>query len=421
MKAFIQKHKSMVIIGGLVLVAILTAGIVLGIKSEPGKGPSQDADTQLDQGGPEQTPDDENDHNNGDSNNSGGIIVEDENGNSGNENEDNNDDAPPENPEDEEIKDIMGEIAGTEGDVVELSDLEIQWINNEIFAHEENAYWPNMFLICYYSCPEEIDLGEVFYMGLREHFDETEEEIAALEAAGMNLMFGEVSKMPVEKLEEILTKYTGYGVDFYKEQLDKEFYYLPEYEAYYTISSDVNYAHHEIESGYRTADGELVLFYRFNKNDTTSWICKATLKENEDQSIEESFVVISNEMYGLTSISYDDCQKEIADWETYDYIAKVDAVELESGKVTLRTYKVIGEGRELLYGNLSVDSIEKLELAEDAEIIVSSGMWNAYYLDHAVMERLQDSPCFADKEFFVMVKDGKIVKMIDRIGLRIWV
>ncbi len=422
--AALSKNRKITLIVGLLLLLIaIVVGVIFiiaGTKKNPEKenqlSTEQDVSNnqnQTDNDSHEET--DDNTEDNTDEN--GGIIIEDES-NSGEETEDNPDgenQGEQEDPFDEEIKDIMDET--TQGqEVVELTQTEIDYINNEIFKNVEEAYFPNMFLLCYFKTLEEIDMGELFYNGLGfdERYELTEEESNALRALGEDYFTGP-TKLPEERIDEILKKYTGQGIEFFRDQLNESFYYLEEYKSYYTWAGDVSFMYHEMESGYRTSDGYTVLFYRYDSG-VDSWICKVTVKENEDRS----FQFVSNEMYGLTFIDYTNRREAVADYEAYGYIAKVESVDWDGKKISLQTYTAAETNRGPIYAALTESDIVELELAENVEIIVEAGIFEAYYLDPFVMERLQDSPCFCDKEFFVIIKDGKVVKMIDRIGLRIW-
>ena len=412
--------KTIIIVGLVIILMAVLVGVFLllaGTKNRSDKNNRPDIEQDV-SNNHDQTENDSNEEMDDNTDENGGIIIED-GSNSGEEsgnNPDRENQGEQEDPFDEEIKDIMDET--TQGqEVIELTQTEIDYINNEIFHNVEVAYFPNKFLQCYFKTFEEIDLGELFYNGLGfdENIEVTEEEKNALIAIGGELGFGGVIKLPEERIDEILKKYTGQGIEFFRDQLNESFYYLEEYKSYYRVTGDVSFMYHEMESDYRTSDGYLVLFYRFNSG-VDSWICKVTVRENEDRS----FQFVSNEMYGLTFIDYTNRKEAVTDYEAYGYIAKVESVDWNGKKIILQTYAAAETNRGPIYGELTESDIVELELAENVEIILEAGMFEAYYLDPVIMDRLQDSPCFCDKEFFVIIKDGKVVKMIDRIGLRIW-
>ncbi len=416
MKEVFKKHKPAFIIGIIVIIIALAVGIVL-IATRNGKpGPDNNVQNEQNQTDDTQTPTEDE----GEEEESGGIIVEDtspEEDNSNEEDESNN--GSFELGQDQDIQDMLDKITESDEEIFPLSQETIDRINNDIFRNEEACYWPNMFLGTYYSCPEEIDLGDVFYMGLRDgEITVSEDEYLKVEAIYGDI-WSSIHKMPADKMEEIIKKYTGLSLDAYKEQLNQQFVYLEEYDAYYGLSSDVHYYPHIIESGYYCSNGEIVLLYRtyaYASAVTVSnelWIQKATVKEKENGD----FLFISNEPYGVSKIN--DVNGVISDWEEFDYIGTVDSYELSSGKLSLQSYSYTENNRGPIYANLTSPSIEELEVAEDCEIIVSVE-FDPFYLTHEAMEFLQDRNCFKDKIFFVIVEDGKIVKMIDRAILRIW-
>lgn len=418
MKEKLKPYKIAIIIGAIILVIGLIIGVTLAIKSNQGNEPDKEGGTQIEQNQQDNNkpPVEEDD----DEENSGDIIVEDTT------EDDPKDESPEEDEkdksfqvgEDEEMEDVLTELVQNNEGITLLTKEEIDQINNDIFFDENACYYPNMILSTFFSCPEEIDLGILFYMGLsweeEREYASAEEQAKIEEILGRDT-WGDGIRMPAEKVEQVLNKYTGLSISDYQEQMDKEFVYLEEYDCYYQFCSDVHYIPHAIEDGYRTSTGELVLLYRGSAYEgvtsSIEWINKAVVKETEDGGLR----FISNERYGVTTVK--DIPAAISDWENYEYVGKVDRYENNIKKVVIQTYTLAASDRPYFAATSIADRME-FELAEDCEIILSVE-FDPVYLNLEAMELLQDKDCFKDKLFFICVEDGKIVKMIEDIVLRL--
>lgn len=116
---------------------------------------------------------------------------------------------------------------------------ELKYFNEEFF---NGSYMNirNQFLSSVYESAEDINLLELFYCGTGKEAVMTDEEKAALEAAGWEL-FLDVTKLPKEDINEVLIKYTGTELERTNKIGLDSFVYLSEYDTYYIMHGDTNY------------------------------------------------------------------------------------------------------------------------------------------------------------------------------------
>lgn len=412
MREFIKKNKiAVIIVSALLIVVILVACLLPGRRDN-----EQNQDTGNNVENNIGNEDDEQDSQTGSDEQGGGIIVEDTSGednsgedNSGDESEINKEE--PTEPEiDADIGDVVDEIIQENEENIRLTKEEIEAINEAIFLNDEECYWPNMFMGCYYTSPEEIDLGELFYNGLGfgENYEVSEDEIARIEDILGGDYYGSITKLPIDKMDEVINKYTGLSIQDYEKKLEEHFVYLEDYNSCYNFSGDVDYDQHAIEDGYRTPTGELMLLYR----DSDEWICSVTVKETEDNG----FLFISNVKYGIEG-EVSDVRDKIADWEQYSYIVNICGYDKDKRTVSLQTYNAENTSRGPLYADLYKSIVIDLELEADCEIMLLLD-FNAMYLSPESLDFLQNRECLTERIFFILVEDGKVVKMIERAVLR---
>lgn len=179
-------------------------------------------------------------------------------------------------------------IAGQEAEsptaeaIQTLSGAEMTYFNQTFFApqvYELGSYHANIrvqFLTSIYERPEEINLLELFYIGIGAATDEasaamTEEELQTvgyftedgIEAVPTN-------KLPVSDLDAVLLAYTGLTLDE-TEGLGLEYFtYLEDYDAYYHAHGDTNYLG-GVTMRYGERDGDLIRLYYSGVWE--SWMC----------------------------------------------------------------------------------------------------------------------------------------------------
>ncbi len=186
----------------------------------------------------------------------------------------------------------------------ELTEEEIKWFNEEFFAGEWNGEMKmaNMFLGTYYRSPEKIDLYDLFREGTGTNAKATAEERAALEQIMDEdhkwLLDLDSCKSPVSEMEQILNEYMGLSVSDCGTRMET-FYYLEEYDAYYTFHGDTSYKLYQMDSGYRLTDGSVLMVYYVGWDwdtqapDERSDIAVVILKEVE----EGKYHFVSNLLY----------------------------------------------------------------------------------------------------------------------------
>ncbi len=175
---------------------------------------------------------------------------------------------------------------------VRLNDNELDYFNSSFFVSGSDIYdehsLPLRFLTSFYNIPEDIDMYELCYNGFSH--DSTiisPEEASLLAEKGIDANL-DVRKITAGEIDDILREYTGISLKDSKGKGLERFIYLPEYNAYYISTGDVNQAiKYTVTAGYRTDDGEYVLWYDLNENKSTdeNQYAKVTLKKEDDRYI----------------------------------------------------------------------------------------------------------------------------------------
>lgn len=170
---------------------------------------------------------------------------------------------------------------------------EIQWFNEGMFQRpeDESKNMAFMFLATYYSSPEKIDLYDLFREGTGTGARAGAEELAALEQIVDEnkkwLLEMDNCKSPVSEMEQILNQYMGLSVSDCGTEMST-FFYLEEYDAYYTFHGDTSYHPYQMHSGYLLTDGSVVMIYYTGwdywtqASDPMSDIAIVTLKKVEE-------------------------------------------------------------------------------------------------------------------------------------------
>jgi hypothetical protein len=148
-------------------------------------------------------------------------------------------------------------VNGSGSGAGELSADELDWFQNTFFSPDSFRV---QFLTSRYASPEEIDLSELLYNGLGDVEPYTPEEYAELEAKGFSAEMdsqrsttGEINDFLMKNLGVSLDGLNGVGLD--------QLTYLKEFDAYYSNHNDTNAIVPTIQSGQRTAEGQVILQY----------------------------------------------------------------------------------------------------------------------------------------------------------------
>lgn len=176
-----------------------------------------------------------------------------------------------------------------------LTEEELTWFGEQYFSDPCMSILrtTNIFLKTDYASPEEINLFELFNSTLMMYGKSTasaEEKEAAKKLANAEGKDNiSVSKITAAEMSETLELYLGLSLEeTQKVGLDK-FVYLEEYDAYYLVVPNERpiYRMCSILDGYRTKDGQVVLFYEDTSSIVNGSSAKylVTLQEVTDGSI----------------------------------------------------------------------------------------------------------------------------------------
>lgn len=167
-----------------------------------------------------------------------------------------------------------------------LSEEEIATFNTEFF--NDGVYnMNNMLLSSEYGKPEEIDLFELFYGGMGQWDQESEEELALLAELDSDAANLDVVKVTSGEMDAFLREKLGIGLsETQKTGLDR-FYYLEDYDSYYLVVGDTNFRWCNVVSG--TWEGEDRLTLEYEKADEEGrWM--VTLRKTD-----KGYLFVSNE------------------------------------------------------------------------------------------------------------------------------
>lgn len=145
-----------------------------------------------------------------------------------------------------------------------LSEEEIAVFNTEFFNDGINNM-NNMLLNSEYGKPAEIDLFELFYGGMGQWDQESEEELALLSELDSEAAYLDVVKITSGEMDAFLREKLGVGLsETQKTGLDR-FYYLEDYDSYYLVVGDTNFRWCNVVSG--TWEGKDLLTLEYEKAD----------------------------------------------------------------------------------------------------------------------------------------------------------
>lgn len=146
----------------------------------------------------------------------------------------------------------------------------------------------NGFLGSSYSDPSQIDLDYVFYNGAGfsnsgawQHHMSDAEMAAYLAALGPDEeIWGDINKLTTEQIDTFMRQKTGLGLEDIQYMLT--WTYVPEYDAWYNQVTDFFEVRITCQSGYRTADGYIVIDYAEPEDMSYRQSGTVTLRESDD-------------------------------------------------------------------------------------------------------------------------------------------
>lgn len=145
----------------------------------------------------------------------------------------------------------------------------------------------NMLLTSEYSKPEEIDLFQLLYGGLKGTDSSiSDEELAALEQLDGEAVYLDVMKIPAAELDAFLKRNLGIGLEETQKKGLESFYYLEQYDSYYLAVGDTNFDWCTVTSGIWETENRVTLQYT-KEYDGGKW--SVTLLKNGD-----SYLFVSN-------------------------------------------------------------------------------------------------------------------------------
>ena len=134
-----------------------------------------------------------------------------------------------------------------------------------------------------YDAPQNVSLREMFYQGIgAEEVDWQEGEVEALlRAAGWEELYTSVTKVPAMGVEQLVLDKLGLTLDEMATTMEQEgFVYLSEYDAYYHMHGDTNYAPVTVVDGSKDADGRY--YVQYHMDSFPGEVYKVTLRKTEN-------------------------------------------------------------------------------------------------------------------------------------------
>ncbi len=162
----------------------------------------------------------------------------------------------------------------------EIAVFNTEFFNNGIYNMN------NMLLSSEYGKPAEIDLFELFYGGMGQYDQESEEELALLSELDSEAAYLDVVKVTSGEMDAFLREKLGIGLaETQKTGLDR-FYYLEDYDSYYLVVGDTHFRRCNVVSG--TWEGKDLLTLEYEKADEEGrWL--VTLRKTD-----EGYLFVSN-------------------------------------------------------------------------------------------------------------------------------
>ena len=172
----------------------------------------------------------------------------------------------------------------------------LQWFHLQYFNNNERNCVAKQFLTDVYTTPKDINLYELFYNGASAIETEnmaSEEEKQLLLDRYLEEINKPVYRIRTWEMNQVLQKYMGITLEESNQYGLDKFYYLEEYDAYYTVHDDTNWFYAVFEAGKINDDGTITLQY-YNSSDGGNPIYWVTLEEKDGR-----YYIISNIMIDL--------------------------------------------------------------------------------------------------------------------------
>lgn len=149
-------------------------------------------------------------------------------------------------------------------------------VNIDILLYDllgELGTWYNMALTCQFEDPSKLELSAFFYNGFPDESTEaTDEERAALQAAGVYWEEADLIRLPAEKMEEILIQYFNITLDEMDESCFEGLTYLESTDCYYMMHTDASCAEgFVINSTFVAENGNLIVNYTTTQTGIYTW------------------------------------------------------------------------------------------------------------------------------------------------------
>lgn len=146
-----------------------------------------------------------------------------------------------------------------------LPESTITWFNTEYFNSGDGVNMRNMLLSSQYSTIADIDLFQLFYNGIPEvQLEISDEEKNTLVKSDEAAQHLDIIKITQPMIDNFLQEYAGVNMDDTNQVGLDQFIYLEEFDAYYLIHSDTNYARCNVVSGTESEGGYILLDYEMN-------------------------------------------------------------------------------------------------------------------------------------------------------------
>lgn len=198
---------------------------------------------------------------------------------------------------------------------IALTDEEISKFNTEFF-NGETTNMNNMLLTSEYSKPEEIDLLQLFYGGIRGTASNiSEEEFAALGQINEYLLNLDIIKITTAEMDAFLKKNLGLGLEETQKKRLDDFFYFEQFDSYYLAVGDTNFDWCTVTSGVWETDGRVTLKYR-KEYDGGDWT--VTLLKTED-----GYLFVSN----ARSAKQTEHKGYFEERKPYNYAAMIRGIE----------------------------------------------------------------------------------------------
>lgn len=172
-----------------------------------------------------------------------------------------------------------------------LSEEELDWFETEFFNTEDNRI-VNMFLTSEYEIAADINLSQLFYGGTygTDTQEVTQEEIEAIKQTYDVTVEVDTFKVTTDEMNAILEKYLNLSLEETNKVNLEGLYYLEEYDAYYSVVGDTEWAPYVLDYGWINGDGSITIQYVLDPDfGVDENLYQVTLKE-----VDGNYYFISN-------------------------------------------------------------------------------------------------------------------------------